>query len=70
MGAWPGLNLVPHGDRRKYGPQFIDLGIAIGEELYRVIWPSSPPRPTAPTASTFVFDSPPAVLLYSGSVAR
>jgi hypothetical protein len=22
---------------RKYGPQFIDLGIAIGEELYRVI---------------------------------
>jgi hypothetical protein len=22
---------------RKYGPEFIDLGIAIGEELYRVI---------------------------------
>ena len=22
---------------RRYGPQFIDLGIAIGEELYRVI---------------------------------
>jgi hypothetical protein len=22
---------------RRYGPQFIDLGIAIGEELYRII---------------------------------
>ena len=22
---------------RRYGPQFIDLGISIGEELYRVI---------------------------------